>query len=287
MKIAITGATGRVGYPIARHLVALGHHVMTLGRRPLPGIAHLPWDLTEVPPELTGTDALVHAAFAHIPNRYRGGEGDDPEAFRARNLDGTLQLFAKASACGVGRIIYLSSRAVYDGYPAGSILTESLPARPKNLYGVLKAEVEDWLDVAAGPGLAVASLRATGVYGPGAPGQPHKWRDMFESYAKGVMPRPGIGSEVHEDDVAAAIALLLTVEADRLSPAFFNVSDIVLDRRDLLAAFNDATGNPRPLPERSDPATVSVMRCDRLRGLGWQPRGITGLQASVQSMTSG
>ena len=70
MKIAITGATGRVGYPIARHLVALGHHVMTLGRRPLPGIAHLPWDLTGGPPELTGTDALVHAAFAHIPNRY-------------------------------------------------------------------------------------------------------------------------------------------------------------------------------------------------------------------------
>ena len=287
MKIAITGATGRVGYPIARHLVALGHHVMTLGRRPLPGIAHLPWDLTEVPPELTGTDALVHAAFAHIPNRYRGGEGDDPEAFRARNLDGTLQLFAKASACGVGRIIYLSSRAVYDGYPAGSILTESLPARPKNFYGALKAEVEDWLDVAAGPGLAVASLRATGVYGPGAPGQPHKWRDMFESYSKGVLPRPGIGSEVHEDDVAAAIALLLTVEADRLSPAFFNVSDIVLDRCELLAAFNDATGNPRPLPERSDPATVSVMRCDRLCDLGWRPRGITGLQATVQSMTSG
>jgi UDP-glucose 4-epimerase len=287
MKIALTGATGRVGYPITRHLVALGHHVTTLGRRPLLGIAHLPWDLTEVPPDLTGTDALVHAAFAHIPNRYRGGEGDEPQAFRDRNLDGTLQLFATASACGVGRIIYLSSRAVYDGYPAGSILAESLPARPQNLYGVLKAEVEDWLAAAAGPGLAVASLRATGVYGPGAPGQPHKWRDMFESYAKGVMPRPGIGSEVHEDDVAAAIALLLTVGADRLSPAIFNVSDIVLDRRDLLAAFNDATGNPRPLPERSDPATVSVMRCDRLCDLGWQPRGITGLQATVQSMTSG
>ena len=48
-------------------------------------------------PDLAGIGAVVHCAFAHVPGRYRGGEGDDPEGFRRANLDGSLALIRAAA----------------------------------------------------------------------------------------------------------------------------------------------------------------------------------------------
>lgn len=280
MRIALTGATGRVGWPVARHLAAQGHHVTTLGRR----AGDLAFSLDAPPPDLAGHDALVHAAFAHVPGRYRGGEGDDPDRFVALNRDGTLRLFDHARACGVPRIIFLSSRAVLDGYPKGSVLGEGLPPRPDSLYGAVKAEAEAWLSAHAGATLATASLRATGVYGAGAPGQGHKWEELFAAHRAGRVPAPRVGTEVHEDDLAAGIVLLLSAAPQALAPATFNVSDIVLDRHDLLALVNRLTGQVTALPDRADPGSLGILRCDRLSALGWSPRGLPGLEACVAAL---
>jgi nucleoside-diphosphate-sugar epimerase len=69
---------------------------VALGRRPtLHGGEHRPWRLGE-PAPLAGCEALVHCAFAHVPGRYRGGEGEDPEGFLRLNLEGTLRLWDEA-----------------------------------------------------------------------------------------------------------------------------------------------------------------------------------------------
>ena len=278
MKIAVTGATGRVGHPIARHLAGQGHRVVTLGRRAAAVGSHCDWALGGPAPDLTGVDALVHAAFSHVPGRYRGGEGADPDGFMALNRDGTHDLFRQARDAGVGRIVFLSSRAVHDGYPKGSVLPDDLPARPDSLYGRVKAQVEDWL--AAAPDLAGVSLRATGVYGAGAPGQPHKWANLFAGHLSGIPQPARIGTEVHEDDLAAAVGLLLAAGGR----GAVNVSDILLDHHDLLACVNDLTGARHPLPPRADPASVSVMTCDRLHSLGWTARGWPGLRQAVAAL---
>ena len=282
MRVAVSGATGQVGSAIAAYLLARGHAVTTLGRRPtlLLGATHHPYDLTGPPPDLTGVDALVHAAFSHIPGRYRGGEGDDPAGFRDLNLDGTLRLFARARDCGVGRILFLSSRAVYGGYPAGTALDDSLHARPDTLYGQIKAEAEYALAAIAHPDLAVASLRVTGVYGPSV----QKWADLFAAFDMGETVSPRVGTEVHADDLAAAIDILLRAEAKALRPVTFNVSDILLDRHDLLATYAGLTGRTGILPDRADPKAVSVMGTGRLARLGWRPRGPDGLRSAIQSL---
>ena len=131
MRIALTGATGIVGGFIALAARAAGHEL-----NPLPGFR-----LGQVP-DLTGHDALIHAAFAHEPGRYRGGEGDDPARFRRLNLDGSIRLFQAAAEAGVGRIVFLSSRAVHDGHPPGTRLTDDLPPAPTTLYGEVKAGAE-------------------------------------------------------------------------------------------------------------------------------------------------
>lgn len=267
MKIALTGATGQVGRFIAAEIRAAGDELVPLSR---------PRYRLGDRPALEGAEALVHAAFHHVPGRYRGGEGDDPEGFRRFNLDGSIRLFEAARAQGVRRVIFLSSRAVYGGYPAGTVLTEDLPPRPDTLYGQVKWQAERALEALDGPGFRTASIRATGVYGPGPD---HKWAGLFEAFAKGAPIEPRRGTEVHGQDLAAAVRLLLR----NAESGAFHVSDILLDRRDLLARHAAVTGVRGTLPAESD-AAVSVMDCARLRALGWRPSGLDGLEACLSEL---
>jgi nucleoside-diphosphate-sugar epimerase len=286
MRIAVTGATGFIGHHTVAHLLAHGHAVTALGRRPslLAAARFTHFDLDGPPPDLSAQDVLVHAALSHIPGRYRGGEGDAPDAFLRRNLDGTLRLFEAAGDAGVPRILFLSSRAVYGDYPPGTPLHEDLPPRPDTLYGEVKLRAEDALARLAAPGLAVASLRATGVYGPPVPGLPHKWAHLLDDFDHARPIAPRAATEVHAQDLAEAIRLLATADPAALAPVTFNVSDFTLDLHDLLADYAALTGIVAPLPPRADPAAVSAMTTDRLRRLGWQPSGPARLREALTAL---
>ena len=264
MRIALTGATRIVGGWIARAARAAGR-----GVDPLPG-----WRLGR-PVDLAGADALVHAAFRHLPGRYRGGEGSDPAGFVRDNLEGTLALFGAARDQGVGRILFLSSRAVHDGHPPGTALTDDLAPAPTSLYGEIKARAEEALARMAGPALRTASLRPTGVFGPG---RPQKWAGPIGDFLAGRPVAPRVATEVHGADLAAAALLVL---GDPGMAGTWNVSDIVLDHRDLMAEVARLTGCTTPLPPRADPAGLRVLVCARLARLGWRPAGLARLRADL------
>lgn len=271
MRVGLTGATGRVGHFLHRGLRRAGHEVVTIGRKG----ADRPFALGGPAPDMAGLDGLVHAAFSHVPGRYRGGEGDDPAGFVAANVDGTLRLL---EAAGERRIIFLSSRAVYGAYPPGTRLTEDLAPRPDTLYGEVKKRAEKALD-----GRNAVNLRATGVYGVPAPGQAHKWQELFADFSAGRPITPRVATEVHGDDLAAACALCLAL--DVRGP--LNVSDILLDRHDLLSLYADAAGLDVEPPRRADPSTVSAMDCGRLSRLGWRPGGWAALERTVETLARG
>lgn len=265
MRIALTGASGLVGGFVLRAAHAAGHAVTRLDRA-------TGFRLGDAP-DLSGHDALIHCALAHVPGRYRGGEGDEPRNFVRLNRDGSRRLFDSAVRHGVGRIVFLSSRAVHDGHPPGTALTDDLPARPANLYGQVKADAESCLDHLP---VRATSVRATGIYG-----LPGKWAGLFADYLEGRPIAPRVATEVHGDDLAAAILLLLA-RAD--PPARVNCSDLILDRRDLLGAVQALTGCRHPLPDRADPAPLRVLRCDRLHAMGWRPGGMDRLRAVLPSL---
>ena len=269
MRIVLTGAGGIVGGAVARVLAGAGHAITPLGRA-------TGWQLGQ-DADLAGHAALIHCAFAHAPGRYRGGEGDDPAGFLAANLDGTRRLFDAAWRDRVGRVVFLSSRAVHDGHAPGLTLTDALPPAPTTLYGRVKAEAEAHL--AALP-LCGTSLRATGVYGPGAA---NKWRGLFADFRAGRPIAPRIATEVHADDLAHALRLLLDLPAP---PVTANCSDLVLDRHDLLAAVAERTGCRHPLPARADRAALRVPDCAALCAAGWQPRGWPGLRLALPALLS-
>jgi nucleoside-diphosphate-sugar epimerase len=254
MHVLLTGATGTVGRFLLPALRQAGHDVTTLGRA-----GDIPWTLGQ-PIALPKADALVHAAFAHVPGRYRGGEGDDPAGFRARNLDGTLRLF---DAAGDARILFLSSRAVYGDQRRDQFLFETDTPTPDSLYGEIKLAAE----AALGP--RGASLRATGVYGG------DKWTPLFAAYRRGDPIPPRVATEVHGDDLAAAALLLL----DRPETGPFNVSDLLLDRHDLLSRVQALTACPHPPPPPAPGPPPGRMATCRLRQLGWRPGGWPRLEA--------
>ncbi len=281
MKLAITGGTGLVGRFLVAEARAAGDRVTLLGRRPGadPQPGHLPFDLDSVPPPLDGFDVLIHAALAHVPGRYRGGEGDDPEGFRRRNIDGTIRLFEAAQRAGVGHVIFLSSRAVYGDYPPGTVLREEMAPRPDTLYGAVKLEGERALATLARPGFRGTSLRATGVYGRPDPTAPHKWRPLFEDFLSGAAIPARAGTEVHGRDLAQAVRVVLRARAEGV----FNVSDLVIDRHDLLDRVARLTGCPHKPPP---PATAApnVMDTARLLDLGWVPGGEALLEQSLPGL---
>ncbi|MCR9276168.1 MULTISPECIES: NAD-dependent epimerase/dehydratase family protein [Mameliella] len=268
--IALTGASGLVGRFLLRGLPG---PITVLGRRALPGHDFRPWDLCGPAPDLSGIDTLIHAAFSHVPGRYRGGEGDDPRGFLQSNLDGTRRLFDAAAEAGVTRIQFLSSRAVFDGAPEGTPLTEDIPPDPASLYGQVKAAAEGHLSALP---LIGQNLRATGVYGPGPD---HKWQGLFADYLAGRTITPRRGTEVHGADLAEAARLLL----DRSEAGAFHLSDLLLDRHDLLTEVQRLTTCPHPPP---DPSTgpVNPLICARLPALGWRPGGMTRLRADLPAM---
>lgn len=267
MKIALTGASGLVGRWIHRAALAAGHQV-----DPLPG-----WRLGDSV-DLRGCDALIHAAFLHAPGRYRGGEGDDPQGFLRANLDGSLALFQAAQRQSVGRVLFLSSRAVHDGHPVGMTLGDALSPAPTTLYGQVKADAETALNAMATPDFRTASLRPTGVY---APGLPQKWAGLIADFLRGVTPDPRVATEVHAADLARAALAVLTSQGMAGS---YNVSDLVLDRRDLLALVARLTGCETPLPAPGDSSTLRVMTVARLHALGWKGGGMPLLAAQMPAI---
>ncbi|WP_373413630.1 NAD-dependent epimerase/dehydratase family protein [Ensifer aridi] len=294
-RVLVSGGTGYVGRFIVEHLLASGYKVTVGGRSPpangypSQAVPHVPLRLDPDADQLAAFDDVyyfVHAAFEHVEGKYRGGEGHDPEGFRRANLDGTVRLFEEARAAGVRRSVFLSSRAVY-GETASPVLDETSPAEPDTLYGQVKLAAEDALKATTGHGFVTASLRVTGVYGRAGPGRKHKWSGLFADYLAGKPVAPRIGTEVHGDDLAEAVRLMLETDAAKVSGKVFNVSDVLTDNREILSVLQSTTGCPHPLPPTAERSGFKVMSTDRLRALGWLPGGSERLAATIRELAGG
>lgn len=291
-RVLVSGGTGFVGRFIVEQLLASGYQVTVGGRSPPPegffsrAVAYVALHLDPDRDQIAAFDDVyyfVHAAFEHIEGKYRGGEGGDPKGFRRANLDGSVRLFEEARAAGVRRCVFLSSRAVY-GDTAPPLVAETSPAAPDTLYGQVKLATENALKSMADHSFVTTSLRVTGVYGPAGPGRKHKWSDLFSDYIAGRPVPWRIGTEVHGDDVAQAVRLMLDTEPARISGQVFNVSDVLTDNREILSFLQAATGCPHPLPPAAEAAEFKTMSTEKLRALGWVPGGRERLAATIREL---
>jgi nucleoside-diphosphate-sugar epimerase len=172
--ILVTGANGFVGRVLCAQLAASGFKVRKAMRASDPGDpdAVAVGDIgerTDWRAALAGASCVVHlAARTHV---LRETAADPFAEYRRINVHGTERLARSAAACGVRRLLFLSSVKVNGERTEERPYTEGDAPRPEDAYGVSKWEAEQALArIAADTGLEVVVLRPPLVYGPGVKG---------------------------------------------------------------------------------------------------------------------
>lgn len=290
MLVAVTGASGIVGRFVVADLQARGVAVRAWAR---PGtdrggfsrpIEWIPGDLSSpraAEPLVEGVDAVVHCALAHVPGRYRRGEGDDLDGWIAANVHGTLRLMTAARRASVARFVLLSSRAVYGDDRPEPTLSEADRCLPDSHYGAAKRAAEAFVQsFGLGEGWAISSLRATGVYGITYPADRTKWLAIARSVLAGELwGGRGGGTEVHGSDLASAVWALLT--RDGVAGGLFNCSDRYVTDREIVTMMQRLSGLQGPLPEAPPAPPARVLDCSRLAKLGVRFGGLALLESTV------
>ncbi len=294
MKIAITGATGFVGRYLVRRLAGSGH-TLRCWHRPssdLTGLESQPvdWllgDLNDPAASeqlVSGCDAVVHAALSRHGKGFRGAEGDVVE-FAQRNVIGSLRLIEAARRANVGRFIFISTCAVHEKILDDRPLDETHPVWPTSHYGAHKAAIEKFVhSYGLGMGYPICALRPTGVYGLTHPPQDSKWFELVKAVVQGrdVVCQRG-GKEVHAADVAKAVEVLLTADANQIAGEAFNCYDRYVSEWDVAHLAKHLSGSNGAIQGRQTSPKNEIVT-DKIRALGMEFGGDKLLQETVSKL---
>jgi len=134
----VTGASGFLGWHVARLLVERGHAVRALVR---PGSRVDSLELETVTGDLRDPDSLARAVAGcglvfHVAADYRLWAKDPGELYRS-NVEGTRNLLQAAERAGAERVVYTSTVGCI-GVPKGGIGDEEAPVSLEDMAGPYK-----------------------------------------------------------------------------------------------------------------------------------------------------
>lgn len=210
----LTGAGGFVGRALAARLEAAGHGVRGSDLEGGEGIAAVDLRDRGAVADWVGAepfDVAIHAGA--ISGQMVVGR-DIARVFDV-NVGGTVNLLA---ALGAGRLVHLSSNAVYRGPGGGEGTAEDAPLFSAEPYGASKVAAEATVAAwAEAEGLAAVVLRVSSVYGPGRR-TPYLMSAILDAAAAGRVaevtgPAENFRQFLHVDDLTAAICAALPVLA--------------------------------------------------------------------------
>lgn len=298
MKVFVAGASGAIGRPLVRQLVAAGHDVTGMTRSEdraveirEAGAAAVVCDVFDLAALETAVreaapEAVVHELTA-LPPRLDPKAKDDPLAPTNRvRTEGTRNLLAAAKAAGARRIVAESVAFFYR--PEGEWVKDE--EAPLNLeapgyFGAAAAALADLeRQILSADDIEGVVLRYGWLYGPGT------YLDRVGSQTEDALRRrlPIVGrgdgtfSFVQVEDAAAATVAAL----DRGAPGVYNVvDDEPAPMRDWVPVFCDAVGAKKPMRvptwlARLVAGSAAAATATQLRGasnakakreLGWQP----------------
>lgn len=186
LVVGVTGASGYVGRAVVRRLLADGHVVVAIGRRPPQGAAqHRAADLALPPPPglTSGLDAVIHLA---------ANTGLDAALSPAAECE-FADALARAAAGSGCRMVFASSQAAAVDAPSA--------------YGRTKAAIEARIlpqgAVVVRPGLVYGGSPA-GLYGLLVAAV------RRSPLLPDLLPRPRV-QPVHVDDLASALVMACTI----------------------------------------------------------------------------
>jgi nucleoside-diphosphate-sugar epimerase len=196
-RVAVTGASGKLGRAVVTHLVDHGWDVLALDQqRPAqtvtPFVAVDLTDYGQVVEALAGDidehrgaiDAVVHLAAVPAPGLVSNA------ATFANNSAATFHVFAAARAAGIRKVVWASSETVlglpFDTPPPYAPVDEEYAPRPESTYSLNKALEEEmarhfcrWDPTLSMVGLRFSNVMEVGDYAafPSFDADPHlrKW----------------------------------------------------------------------------------------------------------------
>jgi UDP-glucose 4-epimerase len=331
VKIFVTGGAGYIGGTVAGILTEKGHQVVVFdnlshGRRDL-----LPKGVEFVEGELAdkaNLERIFNAAAGsgepfdavmHFAALIEAGESmKRPEIYFRNNSFATLSLLEAMLSCGIGRLVFSSTAAVY-GEPESVPIDEGARLMPTNPYGQSKLLVEQmlgWFNRIHG--LRYASLRYFNVAGAaeGAQGitrgeahDPESHliplildvalgrRGSIRVYGDDYATKDGtcIRDYVHVSDLADAHLLALEKlaasapdsESEKSGALIYNLGNGEgFSVKEVIESARRVTGHAIPaetFPRRpGDPAVLVASSAKATRELGWKPR-YTDLDSIVRT----
>jgi nucleoside-diphosphate-sugar epimerase len=237
MRVAVTGAHGKLGRSVVPALIEAGHQVTALDRVPPPdgspasGIVLELTDAGQVMDALagideqhTGVDAIVHLGAIPAPGRL-----SDVATFH-NNMLSTFNVLNAGRKLGIKRIVTASSETVqglpFDVPPPYIPVDEEYPARPESTYSLVKhleeqlaAQLARW-----DPELSITALRFSNVMDPDD-------YAAFPSFDADAMLRKwNLWSYIDGRDGAQAVVLALAANRPGYDTFLIAAADTVMSR---------------------------------------------------------
>jgi nucleoside-diphosphate-sugar epimerase len=292
--VVVTGANGLVGARVCAALVERGATVRAVVRRAgtapvITGVDEWVGDF----PEPDFAASVVAGASAVVTTVHP--MGSDLETQHRIGVEGTPALARAARDAGVGRLVHVSTAAVYDRSPGTGDVDESSPLVDDDAgdYAVTKRDTDAAL--AEVDGITRVLLRPPAILGAG---DTSVWNSLRPAAARDdESARHAIPDQtfawVHVDDLAAFAAdiaseIVLSSDDPENGPVegactAVNVAAGPATQRDYLSTVTSALGID-PVWDDS-PAWTGQITADRAHAWGWTPR--VDLPEALAEITSG
>ena len=147
MKVLVTGSSGHLGEALCISLrrADVDTTGIDLLESSFTDVVGSVSDRATVARAIRGVDAVIHSATLHKPHVVTHSKQD----FIDTNIAGTLVLLEEAARAGIKSFVFTSSTSAFghalrpDGGDPAVWVTEELPPRPKNIYGITKIAAEN------------------------------------------------------------------------------------------------------------------------------------------------
>jgi nucleoside-diphosphate-sugar epimerase len=250
-KVLVTGATGFIGRHLVEELSRSNTcEILCLLRNPRKPKLRLPSNTKIIPGDITDLASLEEALRQPIDAVFHCAgyvESKNPELLRTINVKGTENICKICLKQKVKRLVYLSSVAVVSGNNQIP-LTENLPYKASNMYGLSKIAAEKKVLTYREKGLPCVILRPSMVYGEG---EPHLMKRLVTLIKYRLLPMYTTGTNklhlVYVKNVVAAMLFSLENEAF-LHGTYFVADKEILTISELIRIMRAAIGAKPVLP---------------------------------------
>jgi len=290
MHIGITGATGFLGRYITNQLLREGHTCRCWYRPDsdrgglihdgkgiewIPGALNSPKDTESL---VRGVDAVIHAAVS-----WTRTDAGQLTHYIEDNVVGTLRLMEEAYRAGVERFIFIATCAVHEVILNDRALDETHPLWPTTHYGAYKASIEKFIhSYGYGQDWKICSLRPTGIYGIRRPTTMSRWYRLVRDVIKGRdITTPAGGKEVHAQDCAKAVSILL--QAEGIAGHAFNCYDLYIAEQDVARMAKDITGSKSQITPLN-PGSKHQIDTSKIKTLGMEFGGRNLLEQYISEL---